>query len=345
MASERRQIAPRGRAVRIPLLALAAAALLALAFAAPASADVVYDDAPVAGVEIPSFGFAETDTAELGTLVRFAGVARSDPRVSIPVESSADAPFSAPVTVSFYAPAADKAVGELLARQTESFEIDAAEPGFRSIGISFPGLTLPDEAIVSVAFEGDSLALAVAGPPDTGANPLEAEGIYRAEIAEGAAGPFEFEPFSALGQTVQPALAVEAFTATPVAAPIPTTTAANPPALRTFHREYSVPPSKRMTVSFPRPIARIAGPGALVQVRCTGSSAARCIGTLSLEAAGTVHKAPFSISKGRRQYVVVPLGDDLERLDSLEAPRATATASTVQLGGAAVKTKRALRLK
>jgi hypothetical protein len=100
-----------------------------------------------------------------------------------------------------------------------------------------------------------------------------------------------------------------------------------------------------MTVDFPRATARIAGPGALVQVRCTGSSAARCIGTLSLSAAGTVHKAPFSIGKGRRQYVVIPLGSDLDRLDGLDAARATATASTVQVGGAAVRTKRALKLK
>jgi hypothetical protein len=114
---------------------------------------------------------------------------------------------------------------------------------------------------------------------------------------------------------------------------------------RSARREYRIPASKRMTLSFPRRTARIAGPGALVQVRCTGSSAARCIGTLSLTAAGAVHKAPYSIGKGRRQYVVVPLGSDLRLLDGLDTARATATASTVQLGGAAVTTKRALELK
>jgi hypothetical protein len=100
-----------------------------------------------------------------------------------------------------------------------------------------------------------------------------------------------------------------------------------------------------MTLSFTRATARIAGPGALIQVRCTGASAARCIGTLSLSAAGAVHKAPFSIGKGRRQYVVVPLGTDLELLDGLEVAHVTATASTIQVGGAAVTTKRALKLK
>jgi hypothetical protein len=87
------------------------------------------------------------------------------------------------------------------------------------------------------------------------------------------------------------------------------------------------------------------GPGALVQVKCRGASAARCIGTLSLSAGGRVHKAPFSIGKGRRQYVIIPLGSDLGLLDGLDSARATATASTVQVGGAAVRTKRDLRLK
>jgi hypothetical protein len=142
---------------------------------------------------------------------------------------------------------------------------------------------------------------------------------------------------------VAPASAeVEAEAAAPAAAPTP---ASAPAAPRSYRREYTIPPSKRMTVRFPRASARIAGPGALVQVRCTGSSAARCIGTLVLNAAGTVHKAPFSISKGRKQYVVVPLGSDLDQIDGLDAARATATASTVQVGGAAVKTKRALKLK
>jgi hypothetical protein len=101
-----------------------------------------------------------------------------------------------------------------------------------------------------------------------------------------------------------------------------------------------------MILSFTRATARIAGPGALVQVRCTGASAARCIGTISLTAAGAVHKAPYSIGKGRRQYVVVPLGSDLELLEGQTgAARATATASTVQAGGAAEMTKRALKLK
>jgi hypothetical protein len=346
MARDGRQMAPRGGALRTPLLALAAVSLIALVAAVPAAADVVYDNGPAAGAaEARSLDFAETGTAELGSLNQLAGTARLDPRVRVAMTSSGEA-FSAPVTLSVHAPAADRGAGPLLASETESFRFDPGS-GVQSIEFSLPGVTLPDEAIFSIAFDHDSLAVVLDGPPTAGASPRELEGVYRAAITEGGAGPLEFEASAAPGPAPQPAFTVEAFAAPTVigAETAPRASAPAPTAPRTVRPGYSVPPSKRMVVSFPRPTARIAGPGALVQVRCAGSSAARCIGTLSLEVAGSVHKAPFSISKGRRQYVVVPLGEDLERLDALNAPRATATASTVQLGGAAVKTKRALRLK
>ncbi len=350
MASDRRQMPQQhGRALRIPLLALAAAALAIAVFAAPASADVVYDNAPAAGSdETPSLGFAETGTAELGSLLQLAGAARLDPTVRAGITSSAAEVVSAPVTLSVYAPAADHEPGALLARDTESFEF-AATSLVQPIEFSLPGVTLPDEAIVSVSFDSDSLALALAGPPAVGANPREAEGVYDAAAeGEALAAPFAFEAAPLVWQGRQPALTVEA-TPAPAAAPAPAApaSAASPaPAPTRFgHRAYTVPPNKRMSVSFPRATARIAGPGALVQVKCSGSSAARCIGTLSLTAGGTVHKAPYSIGKGRRQYVIVPLGSDLEWLEALDAPRAAATASTIQVGGATVKTKRALKLK
>jgi len=297
MASDRRQRPHRGRALRIPLLSLAAAALTITAFAAPASAEVVYDNAPpAAAAEVPSLGFEETGTAELGSLVRLVGAARFDPQVRV-----------------------ETVVGGCEAEPLEG-------------GCTTPGATFPLPATLSV----------YAGPPAAGANPREAEGVYRAATAAATTAPFAFEAQPGTWQGRQPAFTVEA--AAPAAAPAaPATTP--PPAARPARREFTIPPSKRMTVDFPRATAPIAGPGALVQVKCSGSSAARCIGTLSLSAAGTVHKAPFSISKGRRQYVVVPLGSDLELLDGLDAPRATATANTVQVGGAAVRTKRALKLK
>jgi hypothetical protein len=346
MASERRQIPQRrGRALRIVLLALVAAALAIAVFAAPAGAEVVYDNSATAA-EASSLGFAETGTAELGSLARLTGAARLDPTVRIGIINSGE-PVSAPVTLHVYAVAPGSEPGQLLAADTESFDL-AARSAVQPIELSLPGVTLPDEAIVAVSFDSASLGLALAGPPLAGANPREAEGVYRAAAGaeDEAAAPLAFEAAPLAWQGRQPAFAVEASpAAVATAAPAPTNPGPTSTPPRPTRPAYTVPPSKRMSLSFPRSIARIAGPGALVQVKCSGSSAARCIGTLALSAAGTVHKAPYSIGKGRRQYVVVPLGSDLDRLEGLQAARATATASTVQVGGAAVKTKRALKLK
>lgn len=361
------------RPLRTALLALAATALALALLAAPAAAEVVYDNPPAAGAPA-AIGFAETGTAELGSLVRFAGAARVDPQVHVRVVADAcgegstepgcatpGATFELPVTASVYAANADGSPGALVARQTESYPL--AYEGVQTLDFDLYEVTLPPEAIVTVAFStaasgywptgvagpADTVSVALAGPPATGAAPREAEGVYRAAAEPGAAPVLGFEAEPTTWEGRQPAFTVEATAAaapTPAPAAVaPTAAATSSPAVRRPHREYAVPPSKRMTVSFPRPIARIAGPGALVQVRCTGSSAARCIGTLALIAGGSVHKAPFSISKGRRQYVVVPLGDDLPRLEGPGPARAIATASTIQVGGAAVSTKRALKLK
>jgi hypothetical protein len=349
MASDRRQMPRRGRALRVPLLALLAAALLAAAFAAPAGAEVLFDNPPAAGSEpVPSLGLAETGTAELGSLLTFAGSLRTEPTVRVEVTNAGD-PVAVPVTLNVYEPTSDREPGPLLARAVGSFELGAG-PAAQSIEFSFPGVTLPAEAIVSVASEAPSLGVVLAGPPATGSDPREAEGVYRASVAAGTTTPFGFEAEPLTWRNRQPAFTVEASApvpapTTPVLSPAIAPTAAAPLPIRTLRHEYTVPPSKRMTVSFPRDSARLAGPGALVQVKCSGSSAARCMGTLSLSAAGAVHKAPYSISRGRRQYVVVPLGADLDRIGGRGAARATATASTIQVGGAAVMTRRALKLK
>jgi hypothetical protein len=371
MASEGRQLPRRRRAIRFPLLALVAALLAAAALAAPAGADVVYDN-PAAAAEPRALGFAASGTAELGTLVRFAGSARLDPqvRVATVVEACDEAPldsacaipgatFPLPATLSIYAANPDGSPSQLLARQTQTFAL--AYEGVQPLAFAFPGVTLPAEAIVSLAFDtatsgygptglagpADAVGILLVGPPAAGANPREAEGVYRAVAAAAETAPvFGFESAPTAWEGRQPAFTVEAATApAPAAAAATAPAKAAPPVATPIRREYAIPRGKRMSVRFVRASARIAGPGALVQVKCTGASAARCIGTLSLSAAGAVHKAPYSIGKGRRQYVVVPLGSDLEHLDQLEVARATATASTVQAGGAAVKTKRALKLK
>jgi len=370
MASDGRQLLNPARAIRIPLFALAAALFMLAALTASASAEVVYDNPP--GAEAETLNFEETGTAELGTLVRLDGTARLDPRISVGVtvdacgEGTTDPAcptFALPATLSVYAANADGSPGALLARQTQTFQLLCE--GQQTLAFDLPGTTLPPEAIVSLAFDtatggyaptglagpADTVGVALAGPAAVGANPRDAEGVYRAATAvePAIAAVFGFEAAPATWEGRQPAFTVEAAAApAPVAAAAaaaPTATATTLSAPRPARREFRIPPSKRMTLSFTRGTARIAGPGVLVQVRCTGSSAARCIGTLSLTAAGAVHKAPYSIGKGRRQYVVVPLGSDLELLDGLEAARATVTASTIQVGGPTVTTKRALKLK
>jgi len=374
MASDGRQPCHPPRAIRIPLLALAAALLTLAALTATASAEVVYDNPPAAEAE--TLNFEETGTAELGALVRLDGSARLDPRVSVRVTADAcgegaidpacatpGSTFALPATLSVYAANADGSPGALLARQTQTFQLLCE--GAQTLAFDLPGTTLPPESIISLAFDtatagyaptglagpADAVDVALAGPAAVGVNPRAAEGVYRAATSVEPAGApvFGFEAAPATWEGRQPAFTVEAAAApAPVAAAAaaaPTATATTLSVSRPDRREFRIPPSKRMTLSFTRGTARIAGPGVLVQVRCTGSSAARCIGTLSLTAAGAVHKAPYSIGKGRRQYVVVPLGSDLELLDGLEAARATVTASTIQVGGPTVTTKRALKLK
>ncbi|MGD9736287.1 MAG: hypothetical protein AB7V58_11885 [Solirubrobacterales bacterium] len=385
MASDGRQLLHRARAIRIPHLALAAvllalAALALAALAAPARAEVVYDNPPAAGAT-EALGFEQSGTAELGTLVRLAGAARLDPQVRVATivdasdEGSTDAAcatagasFALPATLSVYAANADGSPGPLLARETRTFQLPCQ--GAQSLAFELLGATLPPEAIFSLAFDtatsgyaptglagpADAVGVALAGPAAVGATPREAEGVYRAANASepGAAPVLGFEAAPATWEGRQPAFTVEAAAApAPVAEPAaaaPTANAASPAPTalatpRSSSRGYRIPASKRMTLRFTRRVARIAGPGALVQVRCAGASAARCIGTLTLSAAGAVHKVPYSIGKGRRQYLVVPLSSNLRLLDGLEVARATAIASTVQVGGPAVKTKRALKLK
>ncbi len=376
MASDGRERRDPRRALWIPLLLTTAVALAMVAFAGQASAEVVYENAPNVTEGAPAvLGFEDTGTAELGSLLRFAGEARLEPVVRVPLAvgqcdetwgsldcGAAEPTFPLDATLTVYATDAAGAVGQQLVRQSQTFEL-----GFdRTQEIAFPlaGLPLPAEAIVSLAFDtgtggyqptgaagpADAVAVALAGPAAVGASPREAEGIYLARAAGGEPPVFEFAADPGTYEGLQPAFTVEAAAPEPPA-PEPGATAIAAPSAATaasIPRTRAVPvipPSRRMTLAFPRRTARVAGPGALIQVRCRGTGAARCIGTLALGVAGAVHKAPYSISKGRRQYVVVPLGDDLGLIDSLPSARATVSASTIQANGAAVTAKKTLRLK
>lgn len=99
----------------------------------------------------------------------------------------------------------------------------------------------------------------------------------------------------------------------------------------------------RMSIKFSSPTARLAGPGALVRVRCAGVAAHSCVGTLSLRLRRSRAAAPFSIERGEEATVVVPLAT--ETLARGGARSARAVARTMQSRGASVKTSRLLRIR
>ncbi|MEX2105578.1 MAG: hypothetical protein WD810_01640 [Solirubrobacterales bacterium] len=97
-----------------------------------------------------------------------------------------------------------------------------------------------------------------------------------------------------------------------------------------------------MSIKFPWRTASVAGPGALVYVKCAGSVGRACIGTLALKADGGSRKVAYSIESGEKQIVVVPLGSERELFDDLESARVVA--HTMQDTGGSVRTTRVLRI-
>jgi hypothetical protein len=98
----------------------------------------------------------------------------------------------------------------------------------------------------------------------------------------------------------------------------------------------------KMSVEFAAPTVRLAGPGALVYVRCQGTAASSCVGTLALEVPGGTHEAPFSIEAGAKRMVVVPLGSEQRLFQGTKS--AKAVAETMQSRGNSVRTARRLRI-
>ncbi|HEX8754508.1 MAG TPA: hypothetical protein VF731_13940 [Solirubrobacterales bacterium] len=82
------------------------------------------------------------------------------------------------------------------------------------------------------------------------------------------------------------------------------------------------------------------GSQALVFVRCLGSRASTCNGTLALATRGNKHTVPFAVIGGTGQSLTVPLGPDAER-----AKRAVAVARTSQPSGGYARSSEVLRLR
>ncbi|HEX3240037.1 MAG TPA: hypothetical protein VHR18_07870 [Solirubrobacterales bacterium] len=100
-----------------------------------------------------------------------------------------------------------------------------------------------------------------------------------------------------------------------------------------------------MSIEFTRATATVAGPGALVTVKCEGSGSRSCVGTLSIEAPGEPPEVPFSIDRGEERVVVVPLGEQRSMFDGIISVKTRVTAQTAQPSGESVRTSRTLRFK
>ncbi|HEU4707546.1 MAG TPA: hypothetical protein VFS64_10180 [Solirubrobacterales bacterium] len=95
-----------------------------------------------------------------------------------------------------------------------------------------------------------------------------------------------------------------------------------------------------MSIQFPQRHASLVGARALVMVECGGVAAPTCEGTLVLKGLGGAHKVPYAIVSGGRQYLAVPLGEEVDR-----GCQARVVARTLQLTGGSVRTSSLLRLR
>jgi hypothetical protein len=105
----------------------------------------------------------------------------------------------------------------------------------------------------------------------------------------------------------------------------------------------SVALKRKMSLKFVGGNAVISGKDAAVKVRCLGSTAKRCVGTLTLKVDGKPAKASYSVAAGKSATVKVPLAEE-GAADRGASTTASATAKTLQTSGGAVTTKQTLHL-
>jgi hypothetical protein len=101
---------------------------------------------------------------------------------------------------------------------------------------------------------------------------------------------------------------------------------------------------RKMSLSFPKGTASTSGNKANVAVRCNGSIAQRCVGTLTLKVSGQAHKAVYTVVKGKTATIEVPLGSSTLSLADGASLTAHAVARTEQPSGRPFRTARKLRL-
>lgn len=100
-----------------------------------------------------------------------------------------------------------------------------------------------------------------------------------------------------------------------------------------------------MSLEFTSKVARVAGPGALVGVKCSGSAGPTCVGTLAIDAPGEPPEVAYSIDRGEERVVVVPLCSQRDLFDGIVSLKTRVVAQTVQEAGGSVRTARVLRFK
>ncbi len=106
-----------------------------------------------------------------------------------------------------------------------------------------------------------------------------------------------------------------------------------------------------MAVSFARRPVIVARKGGVpVRLRCAGTTANRCVGTLVLRSRGTVAKKVYSIRRGGKAVVRVGLGRKLLRALRVArrhggALQARVFARTAQTSGSPTISSRLIRLK
>ncbi len=100
-----------------------------------------------------------------------------------------------------------------------------------------------------------------------------------------------------------------------------------------------------MSIAFPSKTASVAGPGALVLVRCAGSVSGECAGTLTVEGLSESHSISYSVARGEQRSLVVPLGAERDFFTGIAAPRMRVVAETMQSTGSSVRSVRVLRFK
>jgi hypothetical protein len=177
---------------------LAAVAILAVS-AATASAGTIYNNIPKPTPKnTASIGFEATSTAELGGAVGFSGTVRMNPQVTIVLSSWAcqegggssckttpGATFGWPVTVKLYNVGPEGAVGSLITESTKTLAIPYRPSASKNCTPNGEGVvgygtecfhgkekkfvfpltaTLPNEAIISVAYNTTNYGASPVGP-------------------------------------------------------------------------------------------------------------------------------------------------------------------------------------